>query len=134
MCLPWRCRQLIAISVIFTSVACEGQLNDAGKVYPRGNHWAVGHLMGKKSTDNLLEFGERDGDMGQFVASTAEVRGLDPTLGPSASLWGLIRTLLTSEHNEEHVSRKQVQNILEEKRREEEEREQHRHLKEVGEE
>ncbi|XP_008838256.1 gastrin-releasing peptide [Nannospalax galili] len=21
------------------------------KMYPRGNHWAVGHLMGKKSTD-----------------------------------------------------------------------------------
>uniref|UniRef100_A0A3Q3AQB1 Gastrin-releasing peptide n=1 Tax=Kryptolebias marmoratus TaxID=37003 RepID=A0A3Q3AQB1_KRYMA len=26
-----------------------------GKMYPRGNHWAVGHLMGKKSTESLQE-------------------------------------------------------------------------------
>ncbi|XP_029300906.1 gastrin-releasing peptide isoform X2 [Cottoperca gobio] len=24
-----------------------------GKMYPRGNHWAVGHLMGKKSIEHL---------------------------------------------------------------------------------
>ncbi|XP_069736459.1 gastrin-releasing peptide [Phaenicophaeus curvirostris] len=24
-----------------------------GKIYPRGSHWAVGHLMGKKSTGDL---------------------------------------------------------------------------------
>ncbi|KAM3599252.1 uncharacterized protein V6R79_002519 [Siganus canaliculatus] len=26
-----------------------------GKMYPRGNHWAVGHLMGKKSIESLQE-------------------------------------------------------------------------------
>ncbi|XP_006891825.1 PREDICTED: gastrin-releasing peptide, partial [Elephantulus edwardii] len=38
--------------------------SDAGgpvlpKMYPRGNHWAVGHLMGKKSTAESLYVGER---------------------------------------------------------------------------
>nr|AAA41197.1 preprogastrin-releasing peptide [Rattus norvegicus]prf//1701411A gastrin-releasing peptide [Rattus norvegicus] len=33
------------------------------KMYPRGSHWAVGHLMGKKSTDELppLYAADRDG-------------------------------------------------------------------------
>ena len=42
MCLPWRCRDLIALFIILTSVVCEDQLDNAGKMYPRGNHWAVG--------------------------------------------------------------------------------------------
>ncbi|XP_021489248.1 gastrin-releasing peptide isoform X1 [Meriones unguiculatus] len=33
------------------------------KMYPRGSHWAVGHLMGKKSTDDSQSFygSDRDG-------------------------------------------------------------------------
>ncbi|XP_043832603.1 gastrin-releasing peptide [Dromiciops gliroides] len=30
-----------------------GVENLMAKIYPRGNHWAVGHLMGKKSTGDL---------------------------------------------------------------------------------
>nr|XP_008259697.3 gastrin-releasing peptide [Oryctolagus cuniculus] len=30
------------------------------KMYPRGNHWAVGHLMGKKSTGESPYASERD--------------------------------------------------------------------------
>ncbi|XP_004579723.3 gastrin-releasing peptide [Ochotona princeps] len=30
------------------------------KMYPRGNHWAVGHLMGKKSTGELPYTAEGD--------------------------------------------------------------------------
>ncbi|XP_031434082.1 gastrin-releasing peptide [Clupea harengus] len=134
MCLPWRCRDLIALFIILTSVVCEDQLDNAGKMYPRGNHWAVGHLMGKKSTDNLIESQERDRDMGQFVASPTGGRELDRTLGPSSPFWVLFRTLLAPEQDEVPVSQtlKQVQNILEERRRTVEQRELHRHLKEVA--
>ncbi|XP_029024495.1 gastrin-releasing peptide [Betta splendens] len=31
-----------------------------GKMYPRGNHWAVGHLMGKKSIESLPEAQQTD--------------------------------------------------------------------------
>ncbi|XP_071321610.1 gastrin-releasing peptide isoform X2 [Trachinotus anak] len=34
----------------------------AGKMYPRGNHWAVGHLMGKKSIESLEEVQETNPD------------------------------------------------------------------------
>ena len=95
-----------------------------------------GHLMGKKSTDNLIESQERDRDMGQFVASPTGGRELDRTLGPSSPFWVLFRTLLAPEQDEVPVSQtlKQVQNILEERRRTVEQRELHRHLKEVGDE
>ncbi|XP_034751731.1 gastrin-releasing peptide isoform X3 [Etheostoma cragini] len=33
-----------------------------GKMYPRGNHWAVGHLMGKKSIESLPELQETNQD------------------------------------------------------------------------
>ncbi|XP_056302553.1 gastrin-releasing peptide [Danio aesculapii] len=52
MCLVWRYR--FVVSIILVVVLCEVFASDGqpiGKVYPRGNHWAVGHLMGKKSTD-----------------------------------------------------------------------------------
>ncbi|XP_052598315.1 gastrin-releasing peptide isoform X1 [Peromyscus californicus insignis] len=32
------------------------------KMYPRGSHWAVGHLMGKKSTDEFPSLYESEGD------------------------------------------------------------------------
>ncbi|XP_029435322.1 gastrin-releasing peptide isoform X2 [Rhinatrema bivittatum] len=31
----------------------QGEAALLSKIYPRGSHWAVGHLMGKKSTDEL---------------------------------------------------------------------------------
>ncbi|XP_031222186.1 gastrin-releasing peptide isoform X1 [Mastomys coucha] len=38
------------------------------KMYPRGSHWAVGHLMGKKSTDDSqsLHAADRDGPKEQL--------------------------------------------------------------------
>ncbi|XP_051955763.1 gastrin-releasing peptide [Xyrauchen texanus] len=62
MCFVWRHR--LAVSFILVLVVCDGYATDGaqplGKVYPRGNHWAVGHLMGKKSTDELLSPDEPD--------------------------------------------------------------------------
>ncbi|TRY98630.1 hypothetical protein DNTS_005881 [Danionella cerebrum] len=52
MCLVWRLLVSILVFVVLCDVlamASDGQ--PIGKVYPRGNHWAVGHLMGRKSTD-----------------------------------------------------------------------------------
>ncbi|XP_055010080.1 gastrin-releasing peptide [Boleophthalmus pectinirostris] len=31
-----------------------------GKMYPRGNHWAVGHLMGKKSVSSFATLQQSD--------------------------------------------------------------------------
>jgi len=43
MCLAWRSR--LVVSMILVVVLCGVYASDAqpiGKVYPRGNHWAVG--------------------------------------------------------------------------------------------
>ncbi|XP_077050258.1 gastrin-releasing peptide [Siphateles boraxobius] len=63
MCLVWRYR--LTVSMILVFVLCGVFASDAqpiGKVYPRGNHWAVGHLMGKKSTDEQVRPEESEGD------------------------------------------------------------------------
>uniref|UniRef100_A0A673L8P6 Gastrin-releasing peptide n=2 Tax=Sinocyclocheilus rhinocerous TaxID=307959 RepID=A0A673L8P6_9TELE len=55
MCLVWRYRLVVSITLVI--VLGDVYASDAqpiGKVYPRGNHWAVGHLMGKKSTDEQV--------------------------------------------------------------------------------
>ncbi|XP_051532804.1 gastrin-releasing peptide-like [Myxocyprinus asiaticus] len=62
MCFVWRYR--LAVSVILVLVICDMHASDGaqpvGKVNPRGNHWAVGHLMGKKSTDERLRLDDLD--------------------------------------------------------------------------
>ncbi|XP_067278877.1 gastrin-releasing peptide [Pseudorasbora parva] len=63
MSLVWRYR--LVASMILLVVLCDVYASDAqpiGKVYPRGNHWAVGHLMGKKSTDEQVRQEELEGD------------------------------------------------------------------------
>ncbi|XP_041666428.1 gastrin-releasing peptide [Cheilinus undulatus] len=62
LCISLTCRPavwslLIILATIPSILHCsEGQpADDDGKMYSRGNHWAVGHLMGKKSTDSLSE-------------------------------------------------------------------------------
>ncbi|TSY69833.1 Gastrin-releasing peptide [Bagarius yarrelli] len=53
---------LVAVLLVF--LECDAQLqNDAQSdklMYAPGNHWAVGHLMGKKSTDEMLSSDEHD--------------------------------------------------------------------------
>uniref|UniRef100_A0A671M524 Gastrin-releasing peptide n=1 Tax=Sinocyclocheilus anshuiensis TaxID=1608454 RepID=A0A671M524_9TELE len=63
MCLVWRYR--LVVSIILVIVLCDVYASDAqpiGKVYPRGNHWAVGHLMGKKSTDEQVRPEDPEGN------------------------------------------------------------------------
>ncbi|XP_056114194.1 gastrin-releasing peptide [Rhinichthys klamathensis goyatoka] len=70
MCLVWRSR--LVVSMILVVVLCGVYASDAqpiGKVYPRGNHWAVGHLMGKKSTDEQVRPEESEGDDKTFMTT-----------------------------------------------------------------
>ncbi|XP_068430262.1 gastrin-releasing peptide [Clinocottus analis] len=47
-----------------------------GKMYPRGNHWAVGHLMGKKSVESSPEPRRTNPDGDDLAPSDrAEVTG-----------------------------------------------------------
>ncbi|CAB1430071.1 unnamed protein product [Pleuronectes platessa] len=55
-CYSWTCR-LWPLLILATLPKCVVQFSESpaavvGKMYPRGNHWAVGHLMGKKSIEN----------------------------------------------------------------------------------
>ncbi|XP_053709732.1 gastrin-releasing peptide [Synchiropus splendidus] len=53
LCASWMCRAawpLFIVLLTFPSVShCSDNPPAPEKMYPRGNHWAVGHLMGKKS-------------------------------------------------------------------------------------
>uniref|UniRef100_A0A3Q3VMK9 Gastrin-releasing peptide n=1 Tax=Mola mola TaxID=94237 RepID=A0A3Q3VMK9_MOLML len=56
----WTCRPAWPLFIILMMIPCmlycsESPPAPAGKMYPRGNHWAVGHLMGKKSLPVLQE-------------------------------------------------------------------------------
>ncbi|KAK2819268.1 hypothetical protein Q5P01_024829 [Channa striata] len=47
-------------------------------MFPRGNHWAVGHLMGKKSSESLPDVQESDPDSDYLMPpDTAGVTDLD---------------------------------------------------------
>ncbi|XP_055037170.2 gastrin-releasing peptide [Misgurnus anguillicaudatus] len=74
MCVVWRYR--LAVSIILVLVLCDVHASDdaetGGKVYPRGNHWAVGHLMGKKSTDEQGRLEDPGGDEESVLASTGQ--------------------------------------------------------------
>ncbi|KAL6096765.1 uncharacterized protein ACO6RY_06011 [Pungitius sinensis] len=54
----WSCRPMWRLFILLATVPCVLLSSGSpaavvGKVYPRGKHWAVGHLMGKKSTESL---------------------------------------------------------------------------------
>ncbi|KAI7795982.1 gastrin-releasing peptide precursor, partial [Triplophysa rosa] len=69
MCVVWRYR--LAVSIILVLVVCGAYASDGaqpiGKVFSRGNHWAVGHLMGKKSTDEQSRLEDPGGDVERFI-------------------------------------------------------------------
>ncbi|KAK5879082.1 hypothetical protein CesoFtcFv8_024423 [Champsocephalus esox] len=65
VCFSWTWRPMWPLFIILATMPCmlhssESPAATVGKMYPRGNHWAVGHLMGKKSIEPLQESeGER---------------------------------------------------------------------------
>ncbi|XP_075049843.1 gastrin-releasing peptide [Mixophyes fleayi] len=67
----------------------------ASKIYPRGSHWAVGHLMGKKSIEEYPYI--YDGDR---TSAAGYAEGDKPMEGPQQwkeALLGLLRMLETSD-------------------------------------
>ncbi|XP_071321609.1 gastrin-releasing peptide isoform X1 [Trachinotus anak] len=67
LCDSRTCRPVWPVLMILAAAPCvvhcsESPAAAAGKMYPRGNHWAVGHLMGKKSIESLEEVQETNPD------------------------------------------------------------------------
>uniref|UniRef100_A0A3Q1GLS5 Gastrin-releasing peptide n=1 Tax=Acanthochromis polyacanthus TaxID=80966 RepID=A0A3Q1GLS5_9TELE len=72
LCCSWTCRPVWPLFILLAAFTCvlhcsESPVAVAGKVYPRGNHWAVGHLMGKKSIGSLLELQKANQDSDQLT-------------------------------------------------------------------
>ncbi|KAK9532503.1 hypothetical protein VZT92_009884 [Zoarces viviparus] len=68
-CCSWSCRPLWTLFIMLATIPCMLRCSESpaavdGKMYPRGNHWAVGHLMGKKSIESppVLQETNHDGD------------------------------------------------------------------------
>ncbi|XP_056147167.1 gastrin-releasing peptide [Lampris incognitus] len=58
VCSSWTFRPVLPVVVVIVALlSCTARCTEspaaAGSLYPRGNHWAVGHLMGKKSIEGL---------------------------------------------------------------------------------
>ncbi|XP_068191776.1 gastrin-releasing peptide [Antennarius striatus] len=77
--LPGSCRPVWPVIIILAAAPrlVNGSEGPAapGRESPRGKHWAVGHLMGKKSVVIVPELQETFGD---FLKSPAGPRGTEP--------------------------------------------------------
>ncbi|KAG7320725.1 hypothetical protein KOW79_015140 [Hemibagrus wyckioides] len=112
MCVLWRYRLVVwASAVLLLFLGCDAQLHNeaqSGKlVYARGNHWAVGHLMGKKSIDETLSSDERDMDAQAYLI-TAET---DTHTQPSRLLTALIKVLTGSKRDTEDERERRERSI-----------------------
>ncbi|XP_047426205.1 gastrin-releasing peptide [Mugil cephalus] len=81
LCYSCTCRPVWPVFIILAAVPCmlhclESPAAVVGKMYPRGNHWAVGHLMGKKSIESPPELQEANPDY-LTPSETARLTGLD---------------------------------------------------------
>ncbi|KAK7131462.1 hypothetical protein R3I94_016554 [Phoxinus phoxinus] len=130
MCLVWRCR--LVVSMILVVVLCGVYASDAqpiGKVYPRGNHWAVGHLMGKKSTDEQVRPGESEGDKTFMTTPDQDLllERFNKHLPPL--LYALMGGRTGAESTEEIDALKLLQRMLTKRRQWEEDHERDRQVK-----
>ncbi|XP_049459774.1 gastrin-releasing peptide [Epinephelus fuscoguttatus] len=74
VCFSWTCRLVWPLFIMLATVPCMMYCSDVsaaavGKMYPRGNHWAVGHLMGKKSIESQPELQETNHDSDYLTSS-----------------------------------------------------------------
>ncbi|XP_060747042.1 gastrin-releasing peptide [Tachysurus vachellii] len=102
MCVLWRYRLVVWVSaVLLFFLVCDAQLHNeaqSGKlVFARGNHWAVGHLMGKKSVDETTSSDDRDLDAQAYLIR-AEA---DTHTQPSRLLKALVKVLSGSKRDTE---------------------------------
>uniref|UniRef100_A0A8C6TB92 Gastrin-releasing peptide n=1 Tax=Neogobius melanostomus TaxID=47308 RepID=A0A8C6TB92_9GOBI len=71
----------LPLVVILATISCLLHSTEssvpAGKLYPRGNHWAVGHLMGKKSISSYASLQHRHEDEYLRGARTTQAMALE---------------------------------------------------------
>ncbi|XP_055720238.1 gastrin-releasing peptide [Salvelinus fontinalis] len=111
LCHAWTYKPSLSIAIILVSISCLVHCSEnagaIGKVFPRGNHWAVGHLMGKKSLDSLS--GSEDSSNRDNIPSSEEDRLLDRYVQPSKLVQGFIRTLGGLENKRQSQTQRQGQ-------------------------
>ncbi|KAM9168183.1 gastrin-releasing peptide-like [Mergus octosetaceus] len=74
------------------------------KIYPRGSHWAVGHLMGKKSTGDF-PYGYEEENKIPFSALPENIKQLDDSLQWEEMSKYLLRVLEGNENKSAHFSK-----------------------------
>nr|P01295.2 RecName: Full=Gastrin-releasing peptide; Short=GRP; AltName: Full=Proventricular peptide; Contains: RecName: Full=Neuromedin-C; AltName: Full=GRP-10; Flags: Precursor [Gallus gallus] len=74
------------------------------KIYPRGSHWAVGHLMGKKSTGDFPYAYEEENKI-PLSASPENIKQLDDYLQREEMSKHLLQLLEGNENKSAHFSK-----------------------------
>ncbi|XP_069482641.1 gastrin-releasing peptide [Ambystoma mexicanum] len=90
--------------------ALQPQSQEAGtlsKIYPRGSHWAVGHLMGKKSTGEF-PYSYDGGDKGLFSDFPENHKQLERCLQREETLKNLLRLLDGNENRSGQFAREDL--------------------------
>ncbi|XP_033845949.1 gastrin-releasing peptide [Periophthalmus magnuspinnatus] len=75
LCSSWTCRPFLPLFIVLAAMSCVFHSIESpapGKMYPRGNHWAVGHLMGKKSINSFATLQQSDPSSENLRASRTE--------------------------------------------------------------
>ncbi|XP_027767184.1 gastrin-releasing peptide, partial [Empidonax traillii] len=75
------------------------------KIYPRGSHWAVGHLMGKKSSGDFPPDGFADENKPFFSTSPESVKRLEDYLRWEELSKHFLRLLERNENRSAHLGR-----------------------------
>ncbi|MBN3279421.1 GRP protein, partial [Polyodon spathula] len=110
----WKYRSVFSL-IVLGVVTCRTQIGSAvpvqneaplTKMYPRGSHWAVGHLMGKKSIG--LPFGYDDDDKMIYLSAPEEVKQLEGYLQWSELVKNLIRLLDVNDSRHAELLRQEI--------------------------
>ncbi|XP_032632064.1 gastrin-releasing peptide [Chelonoidis abingdonii] len=84
-----------------------GGATPLAKIYPRGSHWAVGHLMGKKSTGDFPYVYEEENKI-PFSALPENVKQLGEYLQWEETLKNLLRLLEGNENRSTQILREEL--------------------------
>ncbi|XP_064592077.1 gastrin-releasing peptide [Zonotrichia leucophrys gambelii] len=100
---------LLALLALLTARGGAAPLQPGGspaltKIYPRGSHWAVGHLMGKKSTGDF-PYGFEEENKTPFPALPENIKQLEEYLQWEEISKYLLRLLERNENKSGHFSK-----------------------------
>ncbi|MBN3287049.1 GRP protein, partial [Polyodon spathula] len=110
----WKYRSVLSL-IVLGVVICGTHFGSAvpvqneaplTKMYPRGSHWAVGHLMGKKSIG--LPFGYEDDENVIYSSAPEEVKQLEGYLQWSELVKNLIRLLDVKDSQNAQLLRQEI--------------------------